>query len=112
VTTRRAAIARRLFRLACIVWVALVPIGQLLRLPYLRPPWREASWELSAGALTAVWVAVAAWSGVIALGYRGIGNRTVSQSEAPSAFWCHLAIGAFFGLALLGLGGIRLLHHA
>jgi len=112
VTTKRAAIARRLFRLSCLVWVGFVPIGQLLGVPYLRQPWREASWELSAGALTAVWVVAAVWSGAVVLGYRGVGNRTVYRSEAPSAFWCHLAIGAFCGLALLGLGGIRLLRHA
>jgi hypothetical protein len=112
VTTRRAASARRLVLLSWLVWMALVPIGQLLRLPYLRPPWREALWELSLGAVMAVWVAVALWSGAATVGYRGIANRTVFRSKEPSTFWTQLAIRVGIGLVLLGLGAVRLLHHA
>ncbi len=92
--------------------MVLVPIGQLFRLPYLIPPWREASWELSLGAVMAVWVAVALWSGAATVGYRGIANRTVYRAAAPSTFWAHLAIRVGFGLVLLGLGTARLLRHA
>jgi hypothetical protein len=108
--TTRAAIARRLFRGMCFLWLLLVPVGQVARLPYLQPPWREATWLLSLGALALVWVGIALWSGVVQLGYRGIGSRLVARSEAAPVFWWHIAIGTGFGVVLVWIGIVRLLH--
>ena len=111
-TTKRAAIARWLFRLACLFWVALVPVGSILRLSYVRPPWHDVTWELSSGLLALVGVGGALWSGAVTLGYRGVGSRTVLRSDAAHAFWWYIAIGALCGITLVGFGAFHLLDHA
>jgi len=105
----RAIRARRLFRTACVLWLLLVPLGQVFHLPYLRPAWRVATWDLSLGVLTLVWIGTSLWSGVVQLGYRGIGSRTVSRSDEPTEFWWHLAIAVLFGITLVAVGAARLL---
>jgi hypothetical protein len=106
----RAAAAQRYFRAACFLWVLLLPMGQVLHLPYLQPRWQEAGWELSAGALALFWVGLALWSGTVRLGYRGVGIRTVARLDAPRAFWGNLVIGAATGVLLVAFGAARLMR--
>lgn len=110
-TPRRVARAGLLFRAACVAWLPLILVAQLLHFPYLNPAWRSALWELSLGALGWLWVGTTVWSGAVHLGYRGIGSRTLYRSEAPAEFWSHVAVGAVFVLALTGLGIFHLWLH-
>ena len=111
-STTRAARARRLFRRACILWAVLILLVQFLHAPYLQGRWRAATWDLSASALTWLWVGAALWSGAVHVGYRGIHSRTVYRSETPAAFWWHVGIGTAFAVGLAGWGLQFLGHHA
>ncbi len=106
--TRRATMARRLFRVAALLWVGLVPLGQLLHVSYLAPKWRNATWTLSSGALGLFWTGTALWSGSARLGYRGTNARTVYRVTSPTEFWWHVGIGFAVTLVLLIIGMIRL----
>ncbi len=111
-TTARAHAARRFWRTICLLWLLFILGGAFFRLPYLRSPRRDAAWALSAGVVALAWVGAALWSGVVQLGYRGIGARTIARAESARAYWSHLAAGAVTGVALIALGVIRLTRRA
>lgn len=100
----RAATSTRIVRGIAFLWLLLVPIGQIIRLPYLRGQWREPTWLFSSGALVWVWVATTIWSGSCRLGYRGMGRRTVDRSKTPAAFWRHVGFAIAIALALVAIG--------
>ena len=108
-TSARIQRSARVFQVLCITWIlGLIAVAIVRRPPASTPLQARSFWELSAGALALVWVALALWADGFRFKPRGGSAHVITRGAAPSKYWLNVVLAAImsFGLLFIGWRGL------